>query len=235
MFISSEIYSKIIAERNIQGSVLRLAEEIKSDQLFEILKKRIVHLEYSPGEVLNEADIASEFGLSRTPVRKAFEQLKNTNLMNIIPRYGAQVAPIDFKYMKSVFEVDRELEGFAARLATDRITDEQIRNLEDTIERINNYDIEKDYKQIIMEDEKFHETVFESCENPCLVEILYNLHMHTERLWFYVQKDITDIHLFLDTMPEIVQALKEKDADKAEQEAKRHIDVFVEKIRQELL
>lgn len=212
-----------------------MAGEIKSDQLYEILKKRIVHLEYTPGQVLNEADIASEFGLSRTPVRKAFEQLKNTNLLNIIPRYGAQVAPIDFKYIKSLFEVDRELEGFAARLAAERITDEEIRELESIIERIKNYDIEKDYKQMIMEDERFHETIFQSCENPCLVEILYNLHMHTERLWFYVQKDITDINLFLDTMPKIAQALKEKDADKAEQEAKRHVDVFVEKIRQELL
>jgi hypothetical protein len=35
----------------------------KSERLFEILKKRIVHLEYSPGQVLNEAEIASEFGL----------------------------------------------------------------------------------------------------------------------------------------------------------------------------
>jgi len=212
-----------------------LAGEIKSDQLYEILKNKIVHLEYNPGQVLNEADIASEFGLSRTPVRKAFEQLKNNNLLNIIPRYGAQVAPIDFKYMKSLFEVDRVLEGFAARLAADRITDEKIGDLEAIIERIKNYDIEKDYKQMIMEDEKFHETIFESCENPCLVEILYNLHMHTERLWFYVQKDITDINLFLDTLPKIVQALKEKDADRAEQEAIRHVDVFVEKIRQELL
>lgn len=212
-----------------------MAGEIKSDQLYEILKNKIVHLEYNPGQVLNEADIASEFGLSRTPVRKAFEQLKNNNLLNIIPRYGVQVAPIDFKYMKSLFEVDRVLEGFAARLAADRIPDEKIGDLEAIIERIKNYDIEKDYKQMIMEDEKFHETIFESCENPCLVEILYNLHMHTERLWFYVQKDITDINLFLDTLPKIVQALKEKDADRAEQEAIRHVDVFVEKIRQELL
>ena len=65
--------------------------------------------------------------------------------------------------------------------------------------------------------------------------ILYDLHMHTERLWFYVQKDITDVNLFLDTLPEIAQALKERDAAKAEMEAKRHIDVFVERIRQELL
>jgi DNA-binding GntR family transcriptional regulator len=207
----------------------------KSERLFEILKKRIVHLEYSPGQVLNETEIASEFGLSRTPVRKAFEQLKNANLMEIIPRYGAQVAPIDFKYMKSVFEVDRQLEGFAAKLAVDRITNEKIAELEAIIERIKNYDIEKEYKQIIIEDEKFHEIIFKSCGNPCLVEILGNLHMHTERLWIYVQKEITDANLFLDTMPQIVQAIKVRDAERAEKEVQKHIDIFVERIKQELL
>ena len=212
-----------------------MAEKIKSDQLYEILKNRIVRLEYKPGEVLNEADIASEFDMSRTPVRKVFEQLKNNNLLNIIPRYGAQVAPIDFKYMKSVFEVLRELEGFAARLAVDRMTDEKIKDLESGIERIKKYDIVEDYKLIIMEDEKFHETIFVSCDNPCLVELLYGLHIHTERLWFYLQQDITDVNLFLETMPVIVQAIKDRDADKAEKEAQRHIDIFVERIRQELL
>ena len=55
-----------------------MAEEIKSDRLYEILKK-----DHSVGiqsrQVLNEADIANEFGVSRTPVRKAFEQLKMPN------------------------------------------------------------------------------------------------------------------------------------------------------------
>ncbi|MDD2555851.1 MAG: GntR family transcriptional regulator [Syntrophaceticus sp.] len=212
-----------------------MATGIKSEKLFEVLKSRIVHLEYSPGQVLNEADIADEFDLSRTPVRKAFEQLKNVKLMEIIPRYGAQVAPIDFKYMKSVFEVDRQLEGFAARLAAERMTDEKIADMEAIIERLKSLDIEKEYKQMIIEDEKFHEIIFKSSGNPCLVDILDDLHMHTERLWFYVQKDITDANLFLDTMPQIVQAIKEKDADRAEQGAQRHIDVFVERIKQELL
>lgn len=212
-----------------------MATGIKSEKLFEVLKDRIVHLEYSPGQVLNEADIADEFNLSRTPVRKAFEQLKNVKLMEIIPRYGAQVGSIDFKYMKSVFEVDRQLEGFAARLATERMTDEKVAELEAVIDRLKSLDIENEYKQMIIEDERFHEIIFNSSGNPCLVEILNDLHMHTERLWFYVQKDITDANLFLDTMPQIVQAIKEKDADRAEQGAQRHIDVFVERIKRELL
>lgn len=203
--------------------------------IYEILKNRIISLEYSPGQILNEADIANEFNLSRTPVRKIFEQLKNKKLLNIIPRYGAQVAPIDFRYMKSVFEVVREMEGYAIRLAVERITEGKIAELEAIVERIQNYNIETDYKKIIIEDERFHEIVFQSSENPCLVEILFDLHMHTERLWFYSQRDLTSLSMFYETLSSIVEALKAKDVARAEASAKKHIDDFVNLIKRELL
>lgn len=205
------------------------------EDIYETLKNRIIRLEYSPGQVLNEADVANEFNLSRTPVRKIFEQLKNNKLLNIIPRFGAQVAPIDFRYMKSVFEVTREMEGYATRLAAERISEEKIAELQEIVDRIKRYDLATDYKQIIMEDEKFHELTFGSCGNPCLVDILYGLHMHTERLWFYVQEDITDINLFFDTLQDIINALQARDGARAEQCAKAHIDLFVQLIKKELL
>lgn len=205
------------------------------EEVYETLKRRIIALEYCPGQVLNEADIANEFDLSRTPVRKIFEQLKNKKLLNIIPRYGAQVAPIDFRYMKSVFEVVRELEGYATRLAVERISEEKIAELEEIVERIKNYNIETDYKAIITEDEKFHEIVFQCSDNPCLVEMLFDLHMHTERLWFYSQRDLTSILLFYETLSDIMEALKARDVTKAEACAKKHIDDFVILIKRELL
>jgi len=205
------------------------------DGVFEILKNRIISLEYSPGQILNEADIANEFDLSRTPVRKIFEQLKSKKLLNIIPRYGAQVAPIDFRYMKSVFEVVREMEGYAIRLAVERMSDEKIAELESIVERIKNYNIEEDYKKIITEDERFHEIVFQCSENPCLVEILFDLHMHTERISTKQERDLTNLSLFYETLSDIVEALKAKDAEQAEASAKKHIDDFVLLIKRELL
>ena len=206
-----------------------------NDKMYEALKKRIIQLEYAPGQVLNEKDIAGEFDVSRTPVRRVFEQLKNNKLLNIIPRFGAQVAPIDFLYMKSAFEVTRELEGYATRLAAERITDQKIEELEAIVERLKKYDIAEDYKKIIQEDENFHEIIIESSNNPCLIEILYGLHMHTQRMWLYAQPDISEMGLFLNTMPNIINALKVRNIEQADEAAKVHIDVFVERIKQELL
>lgn len=203
--------------------------------MYEILKQRIISLEYAPGQVLNEKEIAGEFNVSRTPVRKVFEQLKNNKLLNIIPRFGAQVAPIDLLYMKSVLEVTREAEGLAARLAAERITDEKINELEAITEKIKKADIVEEYKEIILEDQNFHTIIFENCGNPCLVEILHGLRIHTERLWLYVQDNISEVDLFLDTLPRIVSALKARDKEQASEYTKYHIDVFVERIKQMLL
>ena len=78
---------------------------IETEELYALVKKRIIQLQYQPGEILNEADLADEFGLSRTPVRRVFQLLSADKLINVVPRYGAQVAPVDFRKMKAVFEV----------------------------------------------------------------------------------------------------------------------------------
>ncbi len=209
------------------------AKTYSSEEIYEILKNRIIQLDYEPGQILNEKDVADEFNVSRTPIRKVFEQLKNNKLLNIIPRYGAQVAPIDFLYMKSVFEVVRELNGFAANLAAKKITPEKIGELEVILEKIKNYDIEKDYTEIIIQDQNFHKIIFESAANPCLIDILYGLQMHTERMWIYAKPEIGEINLFLNTMPDIVKALKSGNGEQASKYAKNHTDIFVERIKQE--
>lgn len=212
-----------------------VSKKFKNEEIYEILKRRIIQLEYEPGQVLNEVDVAEEFNISRTPIRRVFQQLKNDKLINIIPRFGAQVTPIDFKYMKSVFEVTRELDPFAAKLATLRITDEQIEELETILNRLETYDIDKDYQEAINDDERFHNIIYSSCDNPCLGGILLDLHIHTERLWHYSENYIDDMDIFTDTLGLILDSIKEKNTEKVEKYARDHIDAFVEKIKQELL
>ena len=47
-----------------------MSKKIKTEDVYEILKRRIIELDYEPGQILNEVDVAEEFGLSRTPIRK---------------------------------------------------------------------------------------------------------------------------------------------------------------------
>lgn len=209
--------------------------KLDTDTIYEILKKRIIHLEYEPSQVLNEVDVAEEFNTSRTPIRRVFQQLHSDKLLNIVPRFGAQVAAIDFKQMKYIFEVTRELDPFAARLAVERINDTNLLELEEIISRLKSYDIEKDYQNAINDDERFHKIIFSSCGNPWVQDILKSLHYHTERLWHYCEQYFDSMDLFTHTLGKILEAIKEKDTEKAEKYAREHIDEFVLKIKNDLL
>lgn len=207
----------------------------KSNEIYEALCQRIVRLEYLPGQVLKEADIADEFRVSRTVVRNAFEQLKNKNLLNNIPRFGAQVMPLDLQYMKSVFEAVRETEGFAARLAAQRMPAEEIVKLQEIVARIKGYNPQVDHRQMLRDDACFHEIVIRGCENPCVIQQLLDLHLHTERFWHLYHKSLSDRRLFYETLAGLAEAIRDRDADKAEKWAKEHVDAFVQTIRQVLL
>ena len=62
----------------------KVTKKIDSDEIYKLLKRRIIELEYRPGEVLNEIDVADEFEISRTLIRKVFQQLSDDKLLNII-------------------------------------------------------------------------------------------------------------------------------------------------------
>ncbi len=209
--------------------------KMQAEEIYEILKDRIIHLHYEPGQVLNEIDLADEFGISRTPIRRVFQMLMSDKLLNIIPRFGAQVAPMDFRKMKSVFEVTREMDAFATKLAVDRISDENIAELEEILDRLNNYDIPTDYQKAIDDDEKFHEIIYSSCDNPWLEEILTRLHYQTERLWHYAENYFDEVELFTDTLGKILDSIKSGNVDDAERYTREHIDQFVMKIKKEML
>ena len=212
-----------------------MGKKLATNEIYNILKNRIIKIEYEPGIILNEVDIGNEFQISRTPIREIFQKLSNDKLLKIIPRYGAQVAHIDFKYMKSVFELTRDLDSLATKLCIDNISQKEIEKLEAIMEKLHNYNIQKDYQEAILEDEKFHQIILKNSGNICLEEILSNLHVHTERLWHYCEEHINNMEIFTETLGKILDAIKEKDKEKAEIYTREHIDYFVEKVKKEML
>ncbi len=212
-----------------------MGKKMATNEIYNILKNRIIKIEYEPGIILNEVDIGNEFQISRTPIREIFQKLSNDKLLKIIPRYGAQVAHIDFKYMKSVFELTRDLDSLATKLCIDNISQEEIEKLEVIMEKLHNYNIKEDYQEAILEDEKFHQIILKNSGNICLEEILSNLHVHTERLWHYCEEHIDTMEIFTETLGKVLDAIKEKDKDKAEKYTREHIDYFVEKVKKEML
>ncbi len=209
--------------------------KLTSEHIYETIKNRIVTLEYEPGKILNEVDIAKEFDVSRTPIRTIFKKLESDNLLKIVPRYGVQVTQIDFLNMKSLFELTRILDPFATRLAVKRISKKDIEELKVIINRLDSYKDLDDYQKAITDDEMFHKIITRSTNNVWLIEELSRLHMHSERLWHYCDSYFDDMKIFTRTFTLIVKAIEDGNEDDAEKYAREHIDDFVEKIKGEML
>lgn len=212
-----------------------MEKKYTTEEIYNILKSRIIKLEYEPGLVLNEQDLAEEFNISRTPIRTVFQKLNYDDLIIITPRIGARVSPINYEKLKSIFELTRELDSLAAAMAVDKISESGIKKMEKIIEKLKEYKIENDYQKAINLDQDFHDIVHDSCGNAELKKILEKLHYHTERLWHYSEKNFDSMDLFIDTLSEVLDAFKAKDRDWAFNASKKHIDQFVEKIKRELL
>lgn len=85
------------------------------ERLAETLSARITDGTYGPGERLTEGVLAREFGVSHGPVRDALRMLERAGLVNILPYRGAQVAQLDVREVKELYQVRAALVGLRAR------------------------------------------------------------------------------------------------------------------------
>jgi DNA-binding GntR family transcriptional regulator len=147
-----------------------------SDQIFITLRDRIVYLDYPPETVLSEKELCGEFSVSRTPLREAILKLEEMNLVQSIPRFGTYVTHIDTKEIRSTYEVKINLEMLAGSLASQRITEEELRDLE----RLSHEELQAfsngSLKNMFDCDFRFHEAVWRASRNEVLEKMLTNLH-----------------------------------------------------------
>ena len=101
------------------------------DVVFNTLREAILKGDLKPGERLMELQLASKLGVSRTPIREAIRMLEQEGLAVTTPRKGAEVAKMTLKDMEDVLEIRDALDELAVRIACQKISDEQLKQLED--------------------------------------------------------------------------------------------------------
>ena len=95
------------------------------------LAERIISGEEVPGSRLTETDLARRAGVSRSPVREALRVLEGEGLVDIVPRYGAQVAHVGVEDVEELYACRMLLEPVCTRLAVGALTPEGTRELDD--------------------------------------------------------------------------------------------------------
>lgn len=189
--------------------------------VFESMREAIISGVLEPGERLMEIQLAEEMGVSRTPVREAIRKLELEGFVVMIPRKGAYVAGVSHKDVADVFEIRAALEGLAAGLAAERVTEEEIEQMERIL--LSPSDEEMDLEDIVESDTDFHALVYKASRNERLIQILANLREQIQRFRATSLAVPGRIKDAIDEHRAIVEALARHDVEEAQSLAMSHI------------
>ena len=194
------------------------------DVVFNTLRQAILKGELEPGERLMEIQLAERLGVSRTPIREAIRKLELEGLVLMIPRKEAEVAKISEKSLRDVLELRRSLEELAIELACQRMTEEEIDELEDAQRAFRKAVDSKDVMLMAETDEKYHEIIYQGTKNSRLVQILNNLREQMYRYRLEYIKDTAKHQILVVEHDHILRALKDRRVSEAKAAVREHID-----------
>jgi DNA-binding GntR family transcriptional regulator len=195
------------------------------------IKGKIITAKMPPGSVINEAQLMEEFALGRTPIREAIKQLQMENLVMVTPRKGMYVTDIAVTDLLQIFEVRVELESFATKLAVQRITEQEIKELQKLAKDYQEVDT-SDKEALINLDGGFHSLLAKATHNKFLIkeiEYYYNLSL---RIWYIALNYAKPEEIDVDAHIKILDAIQAHDAEGAGQKMRKHIQDFHKTIKQ---
>lgn len=201
----------------------------RADSIAEELEELIFDGTFADGDRMDEVRLAEQFGVSRTPLREAFQRLALSGLVQLIPRRGAfvrQPGPVELMEM---FEVMAELEAVCGRLAAKRISDQALDELNDANAKCQAAVDAQDSDAYYVENERFHRILYRESGNGFLEQEACKLH---KRLKPFRRQQLRFRGRLAQSMDEhkaVVQALVRGDGEAAANALRDHVAVQGEK------
>ncbi|MGQ9645591.1 MAG: GntR family transcriptional regulator [Thermodesulfobacteriota bacterium] len=188
------------------------------EEVYESLKKSILHGKLKGGQRLIEETLANAIGISRTPVREAFHKLERDDLVIKLPKGGFAVREFTKEDVNEIFGIRSALESYAAYLATLHIAPEKLSQLEKKVKESEEALEKGDEEKVVQLNTEFHDLIYKSCKSKKLLEMINNFRdyfyryrsilLHTER---GMNSSITDHRRMLEAMkkknPRLVERL----------------------------
>ena len=172
----------------------------------------------------------TRLGLGRTPVREALRRLAQERLVDVYPRQGIFVSPVDVGDLGALSEVRGSLEAFAGRLAAERATHAERDEAAALLKELDQAAGGHDERTLIELDQRIHRHVYRCAHNPFLEETLSEYYVLTLRIWF-VALDRVSLEDAVQEHRSLLEAIRDRDGDRAEQTMKDHVARFERAIR----
>ena len=186
------------------------------EKILEMIRDAILKGTMKPGERVSEPELAERFGISRTPIREAFRQLESEGYLEVIPRKGAVVASLSERDIEEFYAIKIILEGFAAKMAAENLTEKDIERLESINERLQKIADEGDVKNFFRVHNEFHDLFIKAAGNEKLYEMINQLVMKFKRLRLASLSQPGRMEISVEEHRNMIEAFKNHDGERAD-------------------
>lgn len=184
--------------------------------ILENIRDAIVSGRLKGGSRVSEPELATRYGISRTPIREAFRQLESEGYLTVIPRRGAVVSEYSPKDVEEFYAIKSVMEGYAARQACERLSEKELGRLQTINNKLSELARVKDIKHFFKVHSDFHELFIKAADNEKLHELIAGLVTKFQRLRFTSLSLPGRMEVSVQEHEKIIDAFRKKDADLAE-------------------
>ena len=201
-----------------------MAKEVnKREYAYEKIKDLIINNEVPAGSFLDEKKLLDLLNISGTPVREAVQKLQTEGFVTHIKGKGTFVNEIKLEDLIYAFELREVLEPFAIKLSIKSITDNEIKAMQQNINEQISLRKKGYYKKYIEKDMDFHHIYLKSAKNSMLIDFLDVILQKCKRYSLSLFKDITESIDVVAEHESVLEAIKEKNTEKAEKLILEHL------------
>ncbi|HET7800636.1 MAG TPA: GntR family transcriptional regulator [Humibacillus xanthopallidus] len=203
-----------------------------AEEAYHLLRDRLVMLDIAPGAPINEAQLAAELGIGRTPIRESLKKLELDHLVVSYPRRGTFATQVDITDLAEISEMRLVLEPLAARRAALMARSDVRAELAAKARQIGSMAGADEDKRALMDyDIDVHRLIYRAAENRHLEETLVRLDNLATRIWCLVLERLPSVSEHITEHVALLEAIVAREPDRAAALAKAHVTHFEKAIR----
>ncbi|WP_127581524.1 GntR family transcriptional regulator [Paenibacillus koleovorans] len=193
----------------------QLPRKSLGSQVYDSIREAIVSLKLEPGQMIYENELAETLGVSRTPIREAIRLLVGEELLDVLPQKGTRIAYISERKVTETRFIREQLEQGAFRIAA-RVWQAEVHRTQkeaivQLLEEQRAAAAREDITEFLRLDEAFHRMLLELTGNSTLLNVIYHMRAHLNRLRYLALKQFHDMHRVLAEHEQLFAAIESKD------------------------
>ena len=202
----------------------RIPNESNREYAFRVIRDNIISMDIKPGSLVGEQELATQLGLSRTPVHEAFLELSKSKIVEIYPQRGSRVSLIDFDFVEEANFIRRTIESAIVELACDMATEEDLHVLDENV-RLQEFYLENSPAKIMELDNQFHYYLYRICNKAQCYYFVQSMSIHFDRIRNLSLHSVKDLKIIGDHKA-IVEAIRARDKEQAKAVLAKHLSRY---------